>query len=103
VVPKGAEVWLGTTDVDATVDAADIACAEAVAALGDTPPQALLVFDCAARRAVLQREGMLAELSAMRRHSGNAAVAGCYGNGEIARVRGTNGFHNQTVVACAVG
>ncbi len=103
VVPKGAEVWLGTTDVDATVSATDIACAEAVAALGETPAQALLVFDCAARRAVLQSEGMRAELAAMRRHCGDGAFVGCYGNGEIARVRGANGFHNQTVVACAIG
>jgi hypothetical protein len=105
-VPKGAEVWLGTTDVGATIKAADQACADAIASLGDTPPQALLVFDCAARRAVLQGDGMHEEHSVMLRHSSNianGAIAGFYSNGEIARVRGANGFHNQTVVACAIG
>jgi hypothetical protein len=102
-VPKGAAVWLAETDVGLTLAATEFACGEAVAALGDTPAQALLVFDCAGRRAVLERDGVEAEFAVMLRHAGTPSIAGFYGNGEIARVHGANGFHNQTIVACALG
>jgi len=42
------------------------------------------------------------EWQAMREHAGTAPVAGFYSYGEIARVTGTNGFHNQTIVAVAL-
>ena len=102
-MPKGAAVWLATTDAEGTLMATDLACAEALDALGDAPPQGMLVFDCAGRRGVLQYEGVKAEWFRMRDHAGGAPVAGFYGNGEIARVHGANGFHNQTIVACALG
>ena len=102
-VPKGAAVWFATTDVAATVRATDRACAEAVAALGETPPRALLVFECSGRRAVLETGGLGLEFDVMRRHARDAPIAGFFGDGEITRVRGTNGFHNQTFVACAMG
>ena len=38
----------------------------------------------------------------MARHAQGAPVAGFYSYGEIARVRGGNGFHNQTLVALAI-
>ena len=78
------------------------AFAEAVAALGEHRPRGLLVFDCAGRRAVLKAE-LADEYDRMRSHVGDAPVAGFYGNGEIARVHGALGFHNQTIVACALG
>jgi hypothetical protein len=102
-VPKGAAVWFATTDVAATVQATDRACAEAVAALGETPPRALLVFESTGRRAVLETGGLRSEFDVMRRHARDAPIAGCFGDGEITRVRGTNGIHNQTLVACAMG
>jgi hypothetical protein len=101
-VPLGAEAWLMSGDVESTLDAADRACADAVAQLGGVPPQALLVFDCVGRRAVLGEAGAAAERAAMERRSGGAALAGFYTYGEIARTRGVNGFHNQTIVAVAV-
>ena len=102
-VPKGAAVWLATTDAEGTLLSTDLACTEALSALGDTPPKGMLVFDCAGRRGVLQYEGVKDEWFRMRDRAGAAPIAGFYGNGEIARVHGANGFHNQTIVACALG
>ena len=47
--------------------------------------------------------GLAAERELMRRHAGTAPLAGFYSFGEIARLRGVSGFHNQTIVAIAVG
>jgi hypothetical protein len=101
-VPKGAAAWLATGDVASTLAAADTACADAVEQLGGVPPLALLVFDCAGRRAVLGDEGVLAERRHLVAHAGAAPLAGFYTYGEIARAHGVNGFHNQTIVAVAL-
>jgi hypothetical protein len=102
-VPKGAAVWLAAGDCASTLAAADVACADAIAELGATPLRALLVFDCAGRRAVLGDDGIVAERLAMQRRAGTAPLAGFYTYGEVARVKGVNGFHNQTMVALALG
>jgi hypothetical protein len=101
-IPRGAAVWLGTTGVEATMEAAGHAVDEALAHLGGAPAQGLLVFDCAGRRGVLN-EAVHEEWELMRTRAGEVPIAGCYGNGEIARVRGANGYFNQTIVACALG
>jgi hypothetical protein len=102
-VPKGAAVWLATGDCASTLAAADAACADAIADLGDVPLLAMLVFDCAGRRAVLGDDGIVAERQAMWRRVGTAPLAGFYTYGEVGRVKGVNGFHNQTIVALALG
>jgi hypothetical protein len=38
----------------------------------------------------------------MRERAGTAPVAGFYSYGEIARITGANGFHNQTIVTLAL-
>jgi hypothetical protein len=43
------------------------------------------------------------EVARMTGQAGNAPVGGLYTWGEIARIRGINGFHNQTLVVLAVG
>jgi hypothetical protein len=101
-VPRGAAVWLATTDMESTLGAAEHAVRDAVAGLGGAPAKGLLVFDCAGRRAVL-REAIREEWRRMLAGAGDVPIAGFYGNGEIARVRGAYGYHNQTIVACAVG
>lgn len=101
-VPRGATVWLAHGDVSSTLDSADLGCAEAVDALGGRTPLALLVFDCAGRRAVLGDAGNRQELELIRRHAAGAPVAGFYSFGEIGRVRGAGGFHNQTIVTLAL-
>jgi hypothetical protein len=101
-VPKGAAAWLATGDVASTLAAADAACAEAISQLGTVPLLALLAFDCVGRRAVLGEDGALAELDLMHRRAGPAALAGFYTYGEIARIRGVVGYHNQTIAALAL-
>jgi hypothetical protein len=101
-IPKGAAAWLATGDVASTLASADAACADAIEQLGAVPPLALLVFDCAGRRAVLRDEGVLAEREYMVARAGAAPLAGFYTYGEIARTHGINGYHNQTVVALAL-
>jgi hypothetical protein len=100
-VPRGSTVWLSEGDVASTLAATDLVCAEAVR--GVPVPRVLLVFDCVGRRAVLDNDGLAAERTLMRRHAGAAPVSGFYSYGEIARFSGPTGFHNQTIVALALG
>jgi hypothetical protein len=101
-VSQGALVRLMAGDIASVLDATDGACSDAVAALGGVAPRGMVVFDCAARRAVLGDEGIAAEIERVERHAGAAPVAGFYTYGEIARTRGVAGFHNQTLVVLAV-
>ncbi len=102
-VPRGASVWLAHGDVSSTLLSAKFACAEAVSGLEGRAPLALLVFDCIGRRLLLGDEGDRMERRLIRHHAAGAPVAGFYSFGEIGRIRGLGGFHNQTVVALAVG
>jgi hypothetical protein len=101
-VSKGAAAWLATGDVESTLAATDAACAEAIEQLDAEPLLALLLFDCAGRRAVLGDEGVRTERAFMSERAGDAPLAGFYTYGEIARTKGVNGFHNQTIVAVAL-
>jgi VCBS repeat-containing protein len=102
-VPAGGLAWTMSGDAESVLDATDDACTEAIEALGGADPLGLMVFDCIARRSVLTDEGDHAEVARMRVHAGDAPVAGFYTYGEIARTRGAGGFHNQTLVALALG
>jgi hypothetical protein len=101
-IPAGAMVWLMETDVDAVQAATDAACREALDGLGGDPAQALLVFDCSARRLFLGDDGVVEEVARIAHHAGDATVAGLYTFGEIARTRGSAGFHQQTLVVLAI-
>ncbi|HWH93129.1 MAG TPA: FIST N-terminal domain-containing protein [Baekduia sp.] len=100
-LPGGAMVWLMENDCDGVQDATDAACAEALAALGDDPASALVVFDCTSRLQLLG-DAVDEEIARIRRHAGDATVAGLYTRGEIARTRGSAGFHQQTLVVLAI-
>jgi hypothetical protein len=102
-IPEGGLVWLMEGDHESVLAAAGEACALAVSALDGAPPLGLLAFDCESRSEVLGAEGMRHEVTAMTRQAGDAPVAGFYTWGEIARVRGINGYHNQTLAVLAVG
>jgi hypothetical protein len=102
-VPQGSLVWLMEGDADSVLEATDAACADALAALSGRPPLGLLAFDCIARRGVLGEEGIVREVQRIAARGGGAPVAGFYTYGEIARTRGVNGFHNQTLVVLALG
>jgi hypothetical protein len=90
-------------DHSSVLEATDAACQDALDALGDAPALGLLAFDCIARRGVLGDDGIRNEVERVAAQGGGAPVAGFYTYGEIARIRGINGFHNQTLVVLALG
>lgn len=81
------------------VDAAGRAAADALDQLS-TPPRGGLVFSCTGRVAPLGDQ-MSAETAAISANLAGAPVAGFFTYGEFARVTGSTGFHNATVVVLA--
>ena len=102
-VPQGAIAWFMEGDADSVLNATDSACEAALAPLGGDPPLGVLAFDCIARREVLGDDGIRREVARIGEVCGGSPVAGFYTFGEIARTRGINGFHNQTLVVLALG
>jgi hypothetical protein len=101
--PEGGVIWLLEGDAESGLAAAGDACQEAVAAVGQPRPLGLLAFDCVSRHRLLGEGRIRASVGRMRERSGGAPVAGFYTWGEFARLRGINGYHNQTLVMLAVG
>jgi hypothetical protein len=101
-VPQGALVWVMEGHAQSVLEATDAACGDSLAALGGRPPLGMIAFDCIARRAVLGERGIRSEISRLAAMASGAPVAGFYTYGEIARVRGVRGFHNQTLVVLAI-
>jgi hypothetical protein len=101
-VPQGGLTWIMAGDGDSVLDATDAACRAALEGLDGRPPLGLLAFDCIARKGVLGDARTREEVDRVVSHANGAPVAGFYTYGEIARVRGTTGFHNQTLVVLAV-
>jgi len=102
-VPQGGLAWIMEGDAESVLDATDGACADALAGLAGAPPLGLVAFDCIARRGVLGDAGIRREIDRIASFAGGAPVAGFYTYGEIARTRGSRGFHNQTLVVLALG
>lgn len=102
-VPQGGVGWIMTGDASSILDATNEACQEALEPLSGTDPLGMVVFDCIARKGVLGSEGVVEEVERIRAHCTDAPVAGFYTYGEIARVQGATGFHNQTLVVLAIG
>lgn len=90
-------------DEQSVLEAADHACRDAIDALGGSPALGLVAFDCDSRGDLLGEDGMRQEVRRMAGRAGGTPVAGLYTWGEIARVRGINGYHNQTLAVLAVG
>ena len=102
-VPQGSLTWLMEGDAQSVLAATNEACEYAIKALDGRPPLGLLAFDCIARKGILGDDGIMAEVGRIADFAGGAPVAGFYTYGEIARTRGVNGFHNQTLVVVAFG
>jgi hypothetical protein len=101
-VPQGALAWLMEGDVESILTATTQACTEALAGLQGQPALGLLTFSCAASRAVLGDDGIKREGGRLAEMAGTTPFAGFYTYGEIARTRGIDGFHNQTLVVLAL-
>jgi hypothetical protein len=102
-IDHGGLTWAMTGDEQSILAATDAACQDAVDALGGRAPVGLLTFSCAALRAVLGDEGIHREGERMLKWADGAPFAGFYTYGEIARIRGIDGFHNQTLAVLALG
>lgn len=102
-VPQGGLAFLTEGDVDSVLGAAAQSTEAAMAALDDTPPVGLLLFDCVSRRSVFSEARVQEETDLIAQCSGGIPMAGFYTYGEIARTRGSGGFHNQTLVTLAIG
>jgi hypothetical protein len=101
-VPQGALVWVMEGHAQSVLAATDAACGDSLAALGGRSPLGMIAFDCIARRAVLGERGIRSEITRLAVMASSAPVAGFYTYGEIARIRGVRGFHNQTLVVLAI-
>jgi hypothetical protein len=93
-------VQVMTADWEDLVAAAEQAGADAVAQLGRDPVGAL-VFSCTGRVAPLGPH-LRDEASAISRSIGGIPMAGFFTYGEFARLTGSTGFHNATVVVLAL-
>ncbi len=103
-VTPGTSVQLTVAVTDEIFDGTRSAARRAVEAYPvGRGPHAALVFSCAVRKMMLgTRIGT--ELEITREELGAALpVAGLYCFGEIAPVRGTTRFHNETIVAVLLG
>jgi hypothetical protein len=101
-IDHGALTWPMTGGEDTILDATDAACRDAIAGLGGRSPIGLLTFSCAAIRATLGDDGIRREGQRLETWAGGVPFAGFYTYGEIARTRGIDGFHNQTLAVLAV-
>ena len=102
-VPSGGLAWFMHGDGDSVLRSTAAACGDAVAALGGAEPLGLIAFDCIGRRGVLGEDRIADEVERIRGCVGGAPFAGLYTYGEIARVKGVNALHSQTLVAMAIG
>ena len=101
-VDPGGVAWAMAGDEESILAAVDSTCRDALAGLSGRPPVGLLTFSCAALRAILGDEGIRREVARLERGAAGTPFAGFYTYGEIARVRGISGFHNQTLVVLAI-
>jgi hypothetical protein len=93
-------VQVMTADWEDLVAAAERAGADAVAQL-DRDPIGALVFSCTGRVAPLGPH-LRDEANAISRSIGGIPMAGFFTYGEFARLTGSTGFHNATVVVLAL-
>lgn len=101
-VPQGELAWVMEGDESSVLDATDGACGAARTQLDGADPIGLVVFDCIARRGVLGERGIGTEIDRIHEQFPGAPLSGFYTYGEFARLEGTRGFHNQTLVVMAV-
>jgi hypothetical protein len=101
-IDHGGLTWAMTGDEDSILEATDAVCQEALTGLRGSAPVGMLTFSCAALRAVLGDEGIQREGKHIGTWADGVPFAGFYTYGEIARARGIDGFHNQTLAILAL-
>jgi len=101
-IDHGGLTWAMTGDEQSILAATDEACHAAIEGLKGEAPVGMLTFSCAALRAVLGDEGIQHEGARLDKWADGVPFAGFYTYGEIARTRGIDGFHNQTLAILAL-
>lgn len=101
-IAEGGLIWAMDGGVSSILEASGAACEDALAGLDGRPPVGVLTFSCAALRAVLGDDGIRQEGAVFSDVLEGVPFGGFYTYGEIARIAGIEGFHNQTVVALAL-
>jgi hypothetical protein len=101
-LPQGGMTMFMEGNSDSVLGATETACREACDGLAGAAPIGMLLFDCVARRSVLESASADGEFELVEELLGPLPVAGFYTYGEIARTQGAGGFHNQTLVALAL-
>ena len=102
-VPQGGMAWFMRGDGDSILRSTVSACEAAAGTLDGEPPRAVITFDCIGRRGVLGEGGIGVEVERITESFPGVPVSGLYTYGEIARTRGVNAVHSQTLVALAFG
>jgi hypothetical protein len=101
-IDHGGLTWAMTGDEHSILAATDEACQAAIDGLKGDAPVGMLTFSCAALRAVLGDDGIQREGARLGKWADGVPFAGFYTYGEIARTRGIDGFHNQTLAILAI-
>jgi hypothetical protein len=101
-INHGMLTWNLAGDTESILDATDAAAQQALAGLDGAPPLGMLGVSCAALRPVLGEEGVREENERFAKWSEGRPYAGFHGYGEIARVHGIDGYHNQSVAVLAL-
>ncbi|MGW0516193.1 FIST signal transduction protein [Crossiella sp. NPDC003009] len=102
-IDHGCLTWAMCGDEQSVLAAADEACAEAIDGLGGAEPLGLVTFSCSALLPVLGVDGTRRENETFAARCAGKPFGGFHTSGEIARVRGIDGFHNQTLAVLALG
>ena len=89
-------------DVESVLNSTRNACGQALLDLNEAPALGLIAFNCIGRRGILSDDGIRREAELIGECTA-APFAGFYTLGEIARTRGVNAVHSQTLVALALG
>src|SRR5262249_44662967 len=102
--PEGSWVQLMIAGNESVLAAASEAAHQAADAIGRSRFKGALVFSSGGRQEMLGNECQ-GEIDIIRDSLGGVGVrlAGFYGYGEQAPLRGTNTFHNESVVVMALG
>jgi hypothetical protein len=103
MIDHGSLVWAMTGDEESIASATDTACAQALAGLDGHVPIGMVTLSCAGLRAVLGEDGTRREADRLAKWAEGMPFAGFHTYGEIARIRGIDGFHNQTLAVLALG
>jgi len=101
-IVQGALVWATEGDSASVLDAVEVACQDAIDGLGEAEPIGLLTLSCMGCKAVLGTDGVGEETERIAKRADGIPFAGFHTLGEIARTRGVEGFHNQTLVVLAL-